>query len=406
QRLALMEKSPGENGSTYVLIFHPHVSTPLDPFQLNFHFYNGTKPAGATKENFMKLSSFCCVIPLQIASIEQMISEKTAEAAQFERAPRRVCSIPNNFSGPDVLGVVGHLALIEDDEAARVISWHLRGDMDCVITRTTEAARSIYADTHGNQQVMPLDSISNYTAERPLPHTKNGRALFAPAGNPVYARHLLICPKEKQICDTVFKNLLGETIVMDDLNSATNYRREVLRNQAFCPTILTRDGNRVSAKGKFGGSQNKAPRIEGLQVFSAPFPKRYYALKEETDMLLEYFAALTKKEKAEEEQRNHLKTLESPEMMQKQEQVTQMKMQLQEIEKQLGEIFFCPAAVMDGKNQIVFCLFFFLTAPSCPNPPPPPPPPTAFSETHQNLLTLRKKTLKKNRMVKKKIEWY
>lgn len=61
---------------------------------------------------------------------------------------------------------VGHLALIEDDEAARVISWHLRGDMDCVITRTTEAARSIYADTHGNQQVMPLDSISNYTAER------------------------------------------------------------------------------------------------------------------------------------------------------------------------------------------------------------------------------------------------
>uniref|UniRef100_H2M6M6 Structural maintenance of chromosomes flexible hinge domain containing 1 n=1 Tax=Oryzias latipes TaxID=8090 RepID=H2M6M6_ORYLA len=332
------------------------------------------------------VSSFCCVIPLQIASIEQMISEKTAEAAQFERAPRRVCSIPNNFSGPDVLGVVGHLALIEDDEAARVISWHLRGDMDCVITRTTEAARSIYADTHGNQQVMPLDSISNYTAERPLPHTKNGRALFAPAGNPVYARHLLICPKEKQICDT------GEQISVGA--------------GAFCPTILTRDGNRVSAKGKFGGSQNKAPRIEGLQVFSAPFPKRYYALKEETDMLLEYFAALTKKEKAEEEQRNHLKTLESPEMMQKQEQVTQMKMQLQEIEKQLGEIFFCPAAVMDGKNQIVFCLFFFLTAPSCPNPPPPPPPPTAFSETHQNLLTLRKKTLKKNRMVKKKIEWY
>ncbi|XP_023805883.1 structural maintenance of chromosomes flexible hinge domain-containing protein 1 [Oryzias latipes] len=381
-RLALMEKSPGENGSTYVLIFHPHVSTPLDPFQLNFHFYNDVENQrnmseltkkkenltaaiiqfDQTNETFRKLQNLygqqsknannkvtalrndmsrrgLKILPsVSIASIEQMISEKTAEAAQFERAPRRVCSIPNNFSGPDVLGVVGHLALIEDDEAARVISWHLRGDMDCVITRTTEAARSIYADTHGNQQVMPLDSISNYTAERPLPHTKNGRALFAPAGNPVYARHLLICPKEKQICDTVFKNLLGETIVMDDLNSATNYRREVLRNQAFCPTILTRDGNRVSAKGKFGGSQNKAPRIEGLQVFSAPFPKRYYALKEETDMLLEYFAALTKKEKAEEEQRNHLKTLESPEMMQKQEQVTQMKMQLQEIEKQLASV--------------------------------------------------------------------
>uniref|UniRef100_A0A3P9KIQ5 Structural maintenance of chromosomes flexible hinge domain containing 1 n=1 Tax=Oryzias latipes TaxID=8090 RepID=A0A3P9KIQ5_ORYLA len=362
----LIDGSVGEELISYkcFMIFLPHQTGPENPpicickSSIKYYMSHGINLTCACG-----VSSFCCVIPLQIASIEQMISEKTAEAAQFERAPRRVCSIPNNFSGPDVLGVVGHLALIEDDEAARVISWHLRGDMDCVITRTTEAARSIYADTHGNQQVMPLDSISNYAAERPLPHTKNGRALFPTAGNPVYARHLLICPKEKQICDTVFKNLLGETIVMDDLNSATNYRREVGAG-AFCPTILTRDGNRVSAKGKFGGSQNKAPRIEGLQVFSAPFPKRYYALKEETDMLLEYFAALTKKEKAEEEQRNHLKTLESPEMMQKQEQVTQMKMQLQEIEKQLGEIFFCPAAVMDGKNQIVFCLFFFLTKPS------------------------------------------
>lgn len=54
---------------------------------------------------------------------------------------------------------VGHLALVEDDDAARVISWHIRGEMNCVITRTTEAARRIYDDTQRQQEVMALDSI-------------------------------------------------------------------------------------------------------------------------------------------------------------------------------------------------------------------------------------------------------
>lgn len=54
---------------------------------------------------------------------------------------------------------VGHLAFVEDDDAARVISWFLIGDMDCVISRTTEAAMRIYNNTHGMQQVMALDSV-------------------------------------------------------------------------------------------------------------------------------------------------------------------------------------------------------------------------------------------------------
>ena len=54
---------------------------------------------------------------------------------------------------------VGHLAVVQDDDAARVISWHIRGDMDCVITKTTVAAQRIYKDTHGGQQVMALDSV-------------------------------------------------------------------------------------------------------------------------------------------------------------------------------------------------------------------------------------------------------
>lgn len=54
---------------------------------------------------------------------------------------------------------IAHLAQIEDNEAAKVISWHLASDMDCVVTLTTEAARSIFDETQGRQQVLPLDSI-------------------------------------------------------------------------------------------------------------------------------------------------------------------------------------------------------------------------------------------------------
>lgn len=54
---------------------------------------------------------------------------------------------------------VAHLAQIVDTDVAQVLSWHLSGDMDCVVTLTTAAARQIYDDTLGRQQVLPLDSV-------------------------------------------------------------------------------------------------------------------------------------------------------------------------------------------------------------------------------------------------------
>lgn len=72
-------------------------------------------------------------------------------------------------------------------------------------------------------------------------------------------------------------------------------------------------------------------------------------------MLREYLVAVRNKEKAEEDKRNHLKTLESPEMMKNQELVYQMKLLLRQIEMELGEILFfmyllsCPAGVLDCK---------------------------------------------------------
>ena len=33
---------------------------------------------------------------------------------------------------------IGHLAEIADPDVARVLSWHMSSDIDCVVTRTTQ----------------------------------------------------------------------------------------------------------------------------------------------------------------------------------------------------------------------------------------------------------------------------
>lgn len=36
---------------------------------------------------------------------------------------------------------IGHLAEVADMEIARVLSWHMQADMDCVVTLTTKKVR-------------------------------------------------------------------------------------------------------------------------------------------------------------------------------------------------------------------------------------------------------------------------
>uniref|UniRef100_A0A7N6B7U3 SMC hinge domain-containing protein n=1 Tax=Anabas testudineus TaxID=64144 RepID=A0A7N6B7U3_ANATE len=269
------------------------------------------------------------------ADIDRFIKEKTAEAGEILKMSKRVCSIPHHFRGQQgVLGKVGHLAYVEDDAAAWVISWHISGDMDCVITRSTETAMRIYKDTQGIQQVMPLDTIFVFPGSRPLPHIRGGQALFDPPGNPVYARELLIFPNNKMECEIVFKNILGDTILIDNLESGNNYRKLVVQNKIPCPTILTRQGQRISAKGKFGGAQNKAPPMNTLRLFGSPPPHRYHALKEQIGDVynITYFKADCK----EKEREDHLKMLKSPDTQKKKEQMDEQKKQLEMIERQLG----------------------------------------------------------------------
>uniref|UniRef100_A0A3Q1FDU6 Structural maintenance of chromosomes flexible hinge domain containing 1 n=1 Tax=Acanthochromis polyacanthus TaxID=80966 RepID=A0A3Q1FDU6_9TELE len=267
-------------------------------------------------------------------TIDTLINKKSADVDKILKMPRRSCSIRENFMlQPDVLGTVGHLAFVEDDTAARVISWHISGDMDCIITKTKEAAERIYRETQGRQQVMALDSVFVSPGNRPLPHIRNGHTLFDPPGNPVYARELLICPNEQESCG------IGELVVVS------------CQNKSPCPTILTRQGDRVSAKGKFGGAQNKAPATQMFPMFGAPLPQTYHTLRNDIELLQQYQIAVRKREEAEKERNDHLKNLYSPEMKMKKQELEEKKKLLEDIDRQLGGF------VDHGVSFLLFFLF-------------------------------------------------
>ncbi|XP_029955425.1 structural maintenance of chromosomes flexible hinge domain-containing protein 1 [Salarias fasciatus] len=375
-RLAIMKNSPGENGTSYVLRFKAEVSVSLAPYRLHFLFSSDaqkqrmmsdlTKKKAeltsclATYNEYLSTFTDLCELltaqcqkanqteaevrdelkkknipirlPVSIVDIDTMISKKTAEA---ERVQRRTCSIPDPFTGQqDVLGKVGHLAQLQDDDAARVISWNIGGRLDCVVTRTTAAAQKIHGDTRGEQQVWPLDSMSAPPANRPLPHIQRGRPLFDPPGNPVLARELLIYPQHEQSCKMVFQNLLGDTILIDDLDSANQYRRMVVQKKIYCPTILTRQGDRVESKGIFGGAQNKAPPMDRLKVLAAPFPENYHTIEEQKKLLTQYRSALLNKEEAEKELKQHLDTNNK----EKQQEMENKQKELEEVDRQLASL--------------------------------------------------------------------
>ncbi|XP_063062611.1 structural maintenance of chromosomes flexible hinge domain-containing protein 1 [Engraulis encrasicolus] len=379
--LALAENSPGRDGTEYILVFQANVLE-LPPFELPFRFYNdvenqrqmsalsqkkdrlslsidvynslfdtnrqliselkGQLQLAEGKERQLKseLNKKGLTSSLRdIAAIDAQIHQKRTEMEQIQRQPRRTCSIPDPFrTSPDVLGKVAHLAKVEEDDAAKVISWHLLGDMDCVVTVTTVAARKIYDDTQGRQQVMPLETVFWKSNTRPLPHIRNGMTIFAPVGNPVFARDLLIYPQYADKCQMVFGSLLGDTILIDDLDSANHYRKGVVQSKIQCPTLLTRQGDRIRSNGKFGGLQNKAPPVEKLRghVFGAPIPRDYHEASGHVELLQQYRVALEKSQMVRSDYDAHVQYLQSPEMRQKEQELKEHKKELQDIEKQLA----------------------------------------------------------------------
>ncbi|OCT76683.1 structural maintenance of chromosomes flexible hinge domain-containing protein 1 [Xenopus laevis] len=277
----------------------------------------------------------------EIEHIEILIKEKSSEREKIFHQPKRTCSLPPySKRSADILGKIAHLALIEDNEAAKVISWHMASDMDCVVTLTTDAAREIYKESQGRQQVLPLDSIyqKNLQWGRQLPHIRNGKSCFKAAGNPVFARDLLVFEKEcTEHCQIVFGMLLGDAIILDNLEAANHYRKQLVQF-TFCPTLLTRDGDRIRSNGKFGGLQNKAPPLDKLRgmVFGAPLPKEYETLGTVIDLLEQLRSTMYKAKSVNKELTDEMQMLKSPNMLQKKEELDLQEKQLKEIEKKLG----------------------------------------------------------------------
>ncbi|CAL8293613.1 unnamed protein product [Lota lota] len=385
-KLSINRNSPGSDGTEYVLVFDAQIRgtrMTLAPYQLPFRFYNDADNQRRMSElsrkkdrliadldkynNYSRnLKDLCkeltCknqkasekrtelgtelsrrnvnVAPLtSVLEVKAAIIEKMALCNEIYTEPRRTCSIADPFKGiHEVLGKVCHLALVEDDASAIVISWHIHGDMDCLVTLTTAAARQIYDRTRGAQQVLPLDSVYTlniWVCFRPLPHL--GCRGPTPPGNPIYARDLLIYPKDSESSQKVFKNLLGDTILVDDLDAGNAYRKSVVQSNRPCPTILTRQGERICTKGKFGGTQNRAPALSRLQglVFGAPLPARYHTLMSHIDQLQDYLKAMEASEKAKEELNAHIQKLQSPENKKMEQDMNENKLKLKEIESQL-----------------------------------------------------------------------
>ncbi|XP_047666813.1 structural maintenance of chromosomes flexible hinge domain-containing protein 1 [Tachysurus fulvidraco] len=385
--LALMENSPGVDGAVYVLKFCPVFEdttslATIPPFNLPFRFYNdaenqkvmatmskkkdqlsqsivvykdiletnkqleaelkGQLQDAVSKESQLKLAIKKTGIDISkltdVTSAEGLVAQMIADLTRLQNQPRRKCTMSDPFrGGQDVLGKIAHLALVQDDDAAKVISWHLLGDMDCVVTVTTAAAKRIYDDTQGRQQVMPLDTIFWKPNNRPLPHIRNGQSLFSPVGNPVFARDLLIYPEHAESCNKVFTTVLGDTILVDDLDSANHYRKGVVQSKVQCPTLLTRQGERIRSNGKFGGLQNKAPPLEKLRghVFGAPLPQVYHTLYRQKELLQQYVIAVQNAIKVKADYDAHVEYLQSPPMIKKQQELKQQEKELREIEKKL-----------------------------------------------------------------------
>lgn len=387
--LLLAENSPGTDSVEYIIVFEPTLSTmtngTLKPYYLPFMFYNDfrkqqqmaelTKQKDQLSQSIAAYQSLfdtsnqliseikCQVVEAKarestlrnelikhklelpeenrLQYIESILKQKMADQETMIKQPRRMCTLGNYPKrNKDILGKIAHLAQIEDDEAAKVISWHLASDMDCVVTMTTEAARRIFDETQGRQQVLPFDSIYKKTLtswNRPLPHIRNGRSVFKPTGNPVYARDLLVFPEHMEECQIVFGMLLGDTILLDNLDAANHYRKELVK-VIHCPTLLTREGDRIRSNGKFGGLQNKAPPIDKLRgmVFGEPLPKRYHNLREQIDLLQQYQSSVVKVGEVNDELELHLESLNTPEMLQKKQELSEQEENLRLIEQKLG----------------------------------------------------------------------
>uniref|UniRef100_T1ITP1 SMC hinge domain-containing protein n=1 Tax=Strigamia maritima TaxID=126957 RepID=T1ITP1_STRMM len=353
QNLIIEENAAGMDGQEYILQCTVHIpnlprNQSIPPCNISFLFYNDVKKQAAmaslsrerdllmneikmyklAKETYEhEISEFKMsvqvalhdeqklkvnlkklgVLAHQLQSLEtvdQLTEVYSREVEEISCAPRRKPGLIPGPKEPEVLGKIAYLAEVVGDGIAQVLSWHMSADMDCIVTHTLSKAKEIYQKTKGTQQVLALDSLYRKNLpdwNKPLPHFKV-KGNYRPTGNPMYARDLFIFSQDPDDCKLVFGMLLGDTIVLDTLDDATAYRQQIVKH-TYCPTLLTRLGDRIRSNGKFGGQQNRAPPLDKLRgaVFGEPLPERHKRLISLIGLLQTYRAAMFRREQAQKE---------------------------------------------------------------------------------------------------------
>ena len=85
----------------------------------------------------MKRDDWC----VQVSTVETLITQRSKQKEQIRNAPRRMCGLQHAPQEVDLLGKIAHLAEVADSSIARVLSWHMSADMDCVVTLSTKKVR-------------------------------------------------------------------------------------------------------------------------------------------------------------------------------------------------------------------------------------------------------------------------
>lgn len=80
----------------------------------------------------------------------------------------------------------------------------------------------------------------------------NGKLYFKFIGDLVFVWDLLIFLDNVEYCEIVFGMLLGDIIILDNLDVVNYYRKEVVKI-IYCFILLIRDGDWIWSNGKFGG---------------------------------------------------------------------------------------------------------------------------------------------------------
>uniref|UniRef100_A0A672NIW3 Structural maintenance of chromosomes flexible hinge domain containing 1 n=1 Tax=Sinocyclocheilus grahami TaxID=75366 RepID=A0A672NIW3_SINGR len=218
-------------------------------------------------------------------------------------------------SGLNPPSTVGHLAQVEDDDAAKVISWHILGDMDCVVTETTSAAKRIFDDTQGRQQVIPLET-GDKILWKPLPHIRNGMFLFQPIGNPVFVKDILIFPEHVESCNKgkLRAQNLPESICVFNTVSLLCFGCQLT------PRMISYSRNTMCLFILMAGN---------CLVFGCVC----------AELLQQCRVAMQKASDVRSDYNSHLEHLQSPEMKQKQQELQQQEQELRDLEGSLGMCF-------------------------------------------------------------------